>query len=54
MVCRRRCLKINADKSKVVGWDVIGACVGIKYFVCVLDESGAVEPECHRKVARRL
>ena len=64
-VCRRRGLKVNAFKSKVI---VLGGEEGLeyevcvdairlqhvsefKYFGCVLDESGSNETECSRKVA---
>ena len=64
-VCRRRGLKINADKSKVM---LLGGearlecevCLNVirlehvqefKYLGCVLDESGTNEAECSRKVA---
>ena len=64
-VCRRRCLKVNESKSKVM---VLGGEEGLesavcvdgirlehvsefKYLGCVLDESGTDETECSRKVA---
>ena len=64
-VCRRRGLKVNAGKSKVM---VLGGEEGLecevcidrislehvsefKYLGCVLDESGTDEAECSRKVA---
>ena len=31
--------------------DTFRACLGFKYFGCVLDESGTDEAECSRKVA---
>ena len=63
-VCRRRGLKINAGKSKVM---VLGGEEGLecevcidrmrleqvselKYLGCVLDESGTDEAECSRKL----
>ena len=63
-VCRRRCLKVNADKSKVMvlggeeglEYEVCEDAIrlehvsGIKYLGCVLDESGTDETECSRKV----
>ena len=55
-VCRRRGLKVNADKSKVmvlVGVDGVKLeqVSKFKYYVCVLDESGTDYPECCRMVA---
>ena len=55
-VCRRRGLKVNARKSKVM---VGGLRSGIrlkdvsefKYLGCILNESGTDEAECLRKVA---
>ena len=64
-VCRRRGLKVNAGKNKVM---VLGGEEGLecevcidgiclehvlefKYLGCVLDESGIDETECSRKVA---
>ena len=63
--CRRRGLKVNAGKGKVM---VLGGEEGLecevcvdgirlehvsefKYLGCVLDESGTDEEECNRKVA---
>ena len=42
-VCRRRGLKVNAGKTKVM---VLNGEEG-----CVLDESGSDEAECRRKLA---
>ena len=64
-VCRRRGLKVNAGKVKVVVLNgeegleyevqVDGVCLGhvseFKYFGCVLDEAGTDGTECIRKVA---
>ena len=64
-VCRRRGLKVNAGKSKVI---VLGGGEGLecevcvdgirsehvsefKYLVCILDELSSDEAECSRKVA---
>ena len=64
-VCRRRGLKVNAGKSKVI---VLGGEKGLeceifvdgmrlehvsefKYLGCVMNESGTDEAECRRKVA---
>ena len=63
-VCRRRGLKVNADKSKVMVLSgkegieceihVDGICLEhiseFKYLGCVLDESGTDGAECSRKV----
>ena len=62
-VCRRRGLKANTDKWKVMVLgreegleyevcidNMIRACLGFKYLGCVLDKSGTDEAECHRKV----
>ena len=63
-VCRRRSLKINASKSKVIllgreeGLEcevcVDGICLEhvseFEYVGCVLDETGTDEAECSRKV----
>ena len=63
-VCRRKGLKINASKRKVMvlGWDEgleweVGVdgirlehALEFKYFGCVLEESGKYEVECSRKV----
>ena len=64
-LCRRRGLKVNADKSKVVGLGrkeglECEICVNksrlekvseLKYLKCVLGESGTDVAECPRKVA---
>ena len=64
-VCRRRDLKVNAGKSKVVllgqeeGLECEVCVDGVRlenvskfnYLGCVLDESGRDEEECSRKVA---
>ena len=64
-VCRRRGLKVNAGKSKMVvlnGEEGLECevCVDrihlehvskLKYLVCVMDESGIDDAECNRKVA---
>ena len=64
-VCRRRGLKVSAGKSKVMvqngekGMECEVCVDGMrlkhvsefKYLRCVLDESGADEAECSRKVA---
>ena len=64
-VCRRRGLKVNASKSKVIlfggeeGFEYEVCLDGIrlahlsefKYLGCVLEESGADAKECSRKVA---
>ena len=65
VVCRRRGLKVNAAKCKVMvlGEEgllkcevcIDGICLELrlkfKYLVCVLDESGIDEAECSRRVA---
>ena len=64
-MCRRRSLKVNTGKSKVMllgeeeGLECEVCAEGIrlehvlkfKYFGCVLDESGTDDAECSRKVA---
>ena len=64
-VCRRRGLKVNADKSKVLVLNseegleyeihVDGMCLEhvseFKYLGCVLDKSGTDSTECSRKIA---
>ena len=66
-MCRRRGLKVNAGKSKVMflnGEEGLESEVYIdgtrlehvsefKYLECVLDESGTDEADCNRKVANR-
>ena len=69
-MCRRRGLKVNAGKSRVmvlsgeeglecevcVYWVRLDHAFQFKYLGCVLDESGTYEAECSREVAseRRL
>ena len=67
-VCKRRRLKVNAGKSKVIvlkgeeGLECEVHVDGIrleyvlefKYLGCVLDESGTDEAECSRKVGGGL
>ena len=57
---RKRGLKANEGKSNVMMLneeeglecqDLPGTCVKLKYLGCVLNESGADEAECSRKVA---
>ena len=63
-VCRRRCLKVNAGKSKLmelggegleyevcVDWIFLENVSEFKYLGCVLDKSGTDEAECSWKVA---
>ena len=60
-VCRRRRLKVNAGKSKVMVLNgvegleceahVDGIRLEFKYLGCVLDELGTEGTECSRKVA---
>ena len=52
-VCRRRCLIVNASKSKVIllgGDEGLEHVLEFKYLGCVLDESGTYEVACSRKV----
>ena len=62
-VCRRRGLKVNANKSKVMllgGEEGLGCeiCADpaqeseFRYLKCVLNRSGTDAADCHRKVAR--
>ena len=67
-MCRRRDLKVNVGKSKVMVLNgeegleyevnIDGAqlehVMELKYFDCVLDESGTDVAECCRKVASRI
>ena len=68
-MCRRRGLKVNAGKSKVMvmngeerfeqgshRWGLFRTCLRIQILGFVLDESGTDGTECTRKVAsgRRL
>ena len=66
-VCRRRVLKVNAGKSKLMVLNgekglesevhVDGICLEhvseFKYFLCILDEAGTDGAECSRKVASK-
>ena len=61
-VCKRRGLKVNAGKSKVMmlGWEEGLECEvcldmfrSFKYLGCVLEKLGSDETECSRKVASR-
>ena len=62
-MCRRRLLKVNSDKSRVMVLNGEGLKCGVhvdgirlehvsefKYLACVLDETGNDETECSRKV----
>src|SRR5678815_218310 len=62
-VCKRRCLKVSVDKSKVVvvsedspqcevmlDGEQLEQVSGFKYLVYMLDEKGTDDAECSRKV----